>query len=267
MKNFSIGVITDSFRIPFKDAVKKAADVGAEGVQIYAVRGEFCPEALDATARREALKLLKDNGLVVSALCGDLGCGFLNPEANPVNIEKSKRIIDLALDMETNIVTTHIGTVPSDPNCDEYKILQEACNELAEYAHKNNSFFAIETGPETSAVLKAFLDSLSSKGVAVNLDPANLMAAMAEDPVQAVHTLRDYIVHTHAKDAMKLQIIDGQPKHGGEVPLGKGNVNFETYTAALAEVGYHGFLTIEREVGDDPEGDIRAAVSFLKKFQ
>ena len=29
------------------------------------------------------------------------------------------------------------------------------------------------------------------------------------------------------------------------------------------EIGYRGFLTIEREVGEDPEKDIRAAASFL----
>lgn len=268
MKKFSIGVITDSFRVPFPEAVKKASDAGAEGVQIYAVRGEFCPDALDASARREALKLLKDNGLVVSALCGDLGCGgFLDAKANVEYIEKSKRIIDLALDMETNIVTTHIGTVPSNPDCDSYKVLQAACNELAEYANRYNAYFAIETGPESSADLKTFLDSLSSKGVAVNLDPANLRAAIGEEPVQAVYNLRDYIVHTHAKDATQLQIVNGERMRGGEVPLGEGSVNFETYIAALDEIGYHGFLTIEREVGDDPEGDIRAAVSFLKQFR
>ena len=33
---------------------------------------------------------------------------------------------------------------------------------------------------------------------------------------------------------------------------------------ALEEIGYNGFLTIEREVGDNPEADIRKAVSFLE---
>ena len=33
---------------------------------------------------------------------------------------------------------------------------------------------------------------------------------------------------------------------------------------ALDDIGFHGFLTIEREVGDDPIRDIRAAVDFLK---
>jgi len=32
---------------------------------------------------------------------------------------------------------------------------------------------------------------------------------------------------------------------------------------ALDKIGYKGFLTIEREVGDDPEADIKLAKDFL----
>ena len=49
-----------------------------------------------------------------------------------------------------------------------------------------------------------------------------------------------------------------------EVPLGEGSVDWTKYLAALEDIGYKGFLTIEREVGDDPEKDIRKAVEFLK---
>ena len=50
-----------------------------------------------------------------------------------------------------------------------------------------------------------------------------------------------------------------------ELPLGKGDVNFDVYLPALAATGYNGFLTIEREVGDSPEADIGMAVEFLKE--
>ena len=50
-----------------------------------------------------------------------------------------------------------------------------------------------------------------------------------------------------------------------EVPLGKGGVKWPEYLKALDSVGYKGYLTIEREVGDDPAGDIGMAVDFLKE--
>lgn len=277
MKTFPIGVIIDSFRTDIPTAVKKAADCGAQGIQVYATRGAMAPENLVGSARREFLNLVKDNGLVISALCGDLGGGgFVHPEQNPEKIEKSKRILDLAKELETDVVTTHIGVVPEDKNHDRYKIMQEACHELAEYADSIDAHFAIETGPETSATLKSFLDELGSTGVGVNLDPANLVMVTGDSPVTAVHNLKKYIVHTHAKDGKQLFYKDPEIVYGMkpdvivtgnsfiEVPLGEGSVPYPEYLAALEEIGYNGFLTIEREVGDDPEKDIRAAVQFLK---
>lgn len=282
MADFKIGIIADSLRMSFVDSIKQCADMGAGGVQLYAVDGEMAPENLSASARREKRGIIESCGLKISALCGDLGGhGFARAEENPAKIERSKRIVDLALDLGTNIVTTHIGVVPDNSDSDTYKIMLEACNVLAEYASGNGAFFAIETGPEPAARLKTFLDSLDSKGVAVNLDPANLVMVTGDNPVDAVNTLRDYIVHTHAKDGIMLKKTDPQIIYdciadGGigdvklsdyfkEVPLGTGNVDFPSYLKALRDIGYNGYLTIEREVGDNPVGDIETAVNFLRR--
>ncbi len=277
MYNFPIGVIIDSFRCDLKEAVKKAAAVGANGIQVYASRGEMDPDNMTTAKRKEFLDVVKSNGLVISALCGDLGGGgFTIPENNPWKIEKSKRIIEMAKELETDVVTTHIGVVPEDANHDRYKIMQEACFQLAEFADSIDAHFAVETGPETSANLKKFLDSLGSKGVGVNLDPANLVMVTGDDPVQAVYNLKDYIVHTHAKDGKQIFYVEPEIVYGIkkdiiieddsfiEVPLGEGSVDFPAYLKALEDIGFKGFLTIEREVGDDPAKDIGNAVTFLR---
>lgn len=97
-----------------------------------------------------------------------------------------------------------------------------------------------------------------------------------DDPVKAVHNLKKYIVHTHAKDGKQLFYKDPEIIYGMkpdvivtgdsfiEVPLGEGSVPFKEYLEALCDIGYNGFLTIEREVGDNPEKDIRTAVKFLE---
>lgn len=280
MYQFPIGVMLDSFKLDTNAAIQKAAEIGAKGVQMYATNGEHAPENMSTAARKELRNRMKDNGLVFSAICGDLGMGFGNAEKNPELIEKSKRILELAKDLECNIVTTHIGVVPSDKNHPRYQIMQEACGQLCRFADEMQAHFAIETGPETSLTLKGFLNSLGSKGVAVNMDPANLVMVTGDDPVQAVYHLREYIVHTHAKDGVKLKDSDPEVIYGikdiedviqeGEVfremPLGEGNVPFEAYLKALEEIGYRGFLTIEREVGDNPAGDITMAADFLRRM-
>ena len=280
MYQFPIGVMVDCFQTDFRTAVEKAARIGAAGLQMYCTYGEFSPANMTADKISEVLDIVKSNGLIFSAICGDLGHGFGNAKMNPQNIESSKRIMELAKKLECDVVTTHIGVVPGDKKAERYSIMQDACGELAEFADHMNSHFAIETGPETAVVLKGFLDSLGSKGVAVNLDPANFVMVTGDDPVQAVYTLKDYIVHTHAKDGIKLLESNpeyiyrathpipeeyGQLKFFEEVPLGTGKVPFPSYLKALEEIGYKGFLTIERECGDDPAKDIMIAADYLRK--
>lgn len=281
MYQFPIGVIVESFRCDTYTAIKKAAALGAKGIQMYATEGENSPERLTGSKRKELLSMVKSEGMCFSALCGDLGRGFWNKELNPTLIEKSKIILDLAKELETDIVTTHIGVVPQDKNHERYKIMQEACFELSRYADSIGAHFAIETGPERSIILKEFLDSLNSKGVAVNLDPANLVMITGDDPVEAVYNLKDYIVHTHAKDGKHYKAADPEVVYKithsfdekinrrefyEEVPLGTGHVDFPAWIRALEDIGYRGFLTIEREVGEDPARDIKTAVEFLNKI-
>ena len=59
-KRFSIGVLLESFRLPMQQAVEQARAVGVQGVQAYV-------HNLTAAQQKELHKLLKDNGLKLSA--------------------------------------------------------------------------------------------------------------------------------------------------------------------------------------------------------
>lgn len=284
-----IGVIVDSFRLPVREGLRKAKEVGAEGVQIYAVSGEMDPAQLTGTSRKELKAYIASLGLEISALCGDLGGhGFQDRTVNAEKVEKSKRILDLAVELGTNVVTTHIGIVPNEQNT-VYEAMQKACEDLSQYASKMGAYFAIETGPERAAHLKSFLDTLSTNGLSVNFDPANMVMVTGDDPVQGVRLLKDYIVHTHVKDGLRFKEVDPREVYGAlgfepmdhgkiaemvssgevfkEVPLGEGGVKFDDYFQALQDIGYTGYLTIEREVGTNPEADIRQAVQFIQRYR
>ncbi len=281
MPQFKIGAMVDSFRLPIPDGVRKAHEIGADGIQVYATSGEMAAENMDAKKRADFRKLVADNHLVISALCGDLGgAGFMLANENDDKIRRSQAIVDLAVDLGTNVVTTHIGHVPASNDHPCYKNQLLVCRILGEYAAKRGVTFAIETGPETAQRLREFLDDVGSVGIGVNMDPANLVMVQNEDPVEAVHILGKYIVHTHAKDGLHLSDFDPLTVYGTpgttpvdparwgelfrEVPLGEGAVSWDDYLAALTQEGFSGFLTIEREVGDNPEADIRLAASFLR---
>ena len=280
MYKFPIGVIIDGFKTDRSTAVEIAARLGVDGIQMFATKGVSAPENMDLSARLALKKEVADAGLIFSALCGDMGMGFGDRERNPVLIAKLKKILDLANDLGTNIVTTHIGVVPEDTEHERYKIMQEACAELSEYADKNGSYFAIETGPEKSETLCKFIESLGSNGVGINFDPANLCMVIGEDASSAVKNLAKHIVHTHAKDGVMLtkgnpefiyRVVHPIPeevkkmKFFEERPLGEGAVNFPLYLKTLEEIGYKGFLTVEREAGLDPIQNIGDAVRYLKE--
>lgn len=277
-----IGVITDCFKKTHSEGIENAAKLGLQGVQIYATTGEFSPE-LSVEEKSAYKKLLKEKGLIVSALCGDMGgYGFEREEDNTERIEKTKRIIDLATDFDTNVVTTHIGVIPENKEDSRYSVMLKALTECGLYARKKGVTLAIETGPEKAKTLLEFLKDTKG-GVGVNLDPANFVMVTGQDPVEAVYLLKDYIVHTHAKDgvmkdkgqdptevyhAFAVGGVDALNACKGfeELPLGQGEVDWKKYIQALKEIRYDGFLTIERECGDNPEKDIELAADYLKKL-
>ncbi|MBQ3900807.1 MAG: sugar phosphate isomerase/epimerase [Clostridia bacterium] len=284
-----IGAMVGSFRLGFRGGVEKAAELGIEGIQAMATTdSELAAEDMTKEKIRETLDIVKSNGLVFSALCGDFGTGFSDPEQNKWLIDKSKRILDLSLELGCGIVTTHIGTVPEE-ECEKKEIMRAACRELALYGDSVGASFAVETGPEKGWLLADFLDSLGAEGVRVNFDPANLVMCVDDRPEEALKYLGKYVVHTHAKDgimlqkkvdeaikinANALQLDEDAKKHAQmiemgekfiELPLGQGDVDFDVYLPALRNTGFDGFLTIEREVGDDPVADISMAVGFLRE--
>lgn len=245
----------ESLRLPFREAIERAAKLGVDGVQMYALDiPSFTNDAI-----KEKLDIVRSNGLCFSAICGDFGCGFADENANRVLVDKSKRVLDIAKKLECNIVTTHIGRI-TENETREKQTMRAACQALASYADSIGSSFAVETGPEYAYVLADFLDSLDARGVRVNFDPANLVMVAGDNAASAAKILGRFIVHTHAKDGKKT----GKSSYA-ELPLGEGDVDFDAYLPALVSTGYDGFLTVERECGDNPEADIAKAVDFLKE--
>ena len=261
MGKLKVGVMIESFRLGVRKGIMKASELGADGFQIYVTHGEMAPWNLSGTGRRDFMNLVRSRGLVVSALCGDFGGGgFARMEGLEERIDKTRQVLDLSADLGVPIVTTHVGVLPEDENDPVRTMMRDALGELGKHAEKVGSVFASETGPESGKALADFLRTLSTDTVRINLDPGNLVMN-GYDEVQGTRDLAEFIVHTHAKDGIRT------PEGGhNEVPLGQGSVRWEEYLGVLAETGYDGFFTIEREVGDDPVKDITDAIAFLRKF-
>ena len=277
-----IGVITDCFKLPLDESIKLAGKLGFDGIQIYATTGEFSSEVLTNERKSEVRSLLMENHLEISALCGDMGgYGFQIESDNAERIQKTKRIIDLAEEFEVGVITTHIGVIPENKDNPRYSVMLDAMCKCGEYAADKKITLAIETGPEKASTLLSFLQDTNG-GIGVNLDPANFVMVTGQDPVEAVQVLGKYIVHTHAKDGVMLKQTDPEIIYdcfakGGiealnvadyflETPLGDGDVDYAKYINALRGIGYDGYLTIERETGENPISDIQKSLNTLRNI-
>ncbi|KPJ58941.1 MAG: hypothetical protein AMS15_07380 [Planctomycetes bacterium DG_23] len=260
MGKLKIGVRLASFKVPLIQSIQHALECGVDAIEPSAF-GELAPENISESGRRDFLQQITSKGLAISALSGNLGRPhFISKEGLEERVERTKRILDLSLDLKAGIVCSHIGHIPEDQNAPEWEILLDSLGDIGVYAEKIGAFFACETGPESPQLMKTFLGKLNRPHIGINYDPANLVMRGFQ-PIAGIYTLSDYILHTHAKDAIGKE--KGGPK---EVPVGQGEVNFPEYINALDEVGFSGFYSIERESGEDRVGDVRRAVEFLRKF-
>jgi len=263
-----IGAMTTSFRKPFYQALEASAALKVDGVQIWATNltyydpdhavGELDPELTTEEDKQKLQQTLARLGMEICALCGDLGRGFVKPDHITEDVEKTKRMMDLAKSLGVKVLTSHIGRIPEDRSDPGWRTATEALEEIGAYGDEIGVDFASETGPESGAALAEFLRGLKAKSIKVNYDPAN-MVMNGFDPVQGAYDLAGLISHTHAKDGI------GPGPNRGEVPLGEGEVPWPEYLRALREIGYDDYLTIEREVGEDPAADIVTAAKFLRE--
>ncbi len=276
-----IGAFATALRKPLNEALKELSGYGIQGVQI-GVNREFAAQPEEKIL--EVRDLCRKYGMEISAICGDLGGHAFQIENECMErAEFLCRVADTAFLLGTKVITTHIGVVPEDKADPVYPLMVKSIRHAAEYAAKRGVMFAIETGPEKAETLRAFIEEVHSKGLGVNLDPANLRMVSCVDPVHAVEVLGKYIVHTHAKDGINTypgsataaygmcnpdgskRVFAEKPATYQEVPLGEGQVPWDGYINALKKAGFDGYLTIERECGPDPAGDIKKAVHFLKQ--
>ena len=91
----------------------------------------------------------------------------------------------------------------------------------------------------------------------IALDKA-LEAAKLSDADAALASILFYGVIEKPEDIQGIKCFK-------EVPLGTGSVDFPAWMKALEDIGYRGYLTIEREVGENPTKDIKTAMDHLTR--
>jgi sugar phosphate isomerase/epimerase len=132
---------------------------------------------------------------------------------------------------------------------DQWAFAVECLRTLGEYAAELDLEIAIELEPFRLSLVNsldrmtAFLDDVGLPSVRANLDVSHL--ALVNTPPSKIAELADRIAHIHFSDC------DG--KVHGDLPPGRGVVEFLPYLRAIKETGFDGTLSIELEYSPEPD--------------
>lgn len=177
--------------------------------------------------------------------------GLVPPATRASRLAEMKEISDFARWLDCDVVGLHLGFIPHDTSDAIYQEIVTVTRDLCAHAKNNGQNIHLETGQETADGLLQFLSDTQVDNLFVNFDPANMILYGTGKPIEALKKLGSHVRSVHCKDAT----WSDKPGEswGCEVPLGEGDVNMAEYLATLAEIGYDGPLTIEREIPQEPE--------------
>jgi sugar phosphate isomerase/epimerase len=177
--------------------------------------------------------------------------GLVPPETRAARVAEMKEIADFAKLLGCPVVALHVGFIPHDAGAGLYQEVVAVTRDICDHCRKNGQNLHLETGQESADDLLRFISDVRRDNLFINFDPANMILYGTGNPIQALWKVGPYVRSIHCKDGR--WAANPGKEWGQEVPLGHGDVGFETYLRTLAAIGYTGPLTIEREIPQDPE--------------
>ncbi len=276
MSKWQVGVFT-SIDAGLGVDLDVAHELGIPTIQIHAPhQGNRNQETADAILAR-----LAKYDIAVTAVFGGFEgesyadiptvvntVGLMPPETRAARLAEMKEISDFAKMIGCDVIALHLGFVPHDDSDPAYAEIVQVTQELCNYAANNGQALHLETGQETAPALVKFIDDTKCENLFVNFDPANMILYGAGEPIEALELLGSRIRSVHCKDATWAD-KPGE-EWGEEKKLGDGDVGMKRYLETLDKIGYHGPLTIEREIPQEPERqkeEIGHAVNLLNELK
>lgn len=269
-------------RFELPEAVRRIADHGYAGVEILADTPHAYLPDFHEDGRASLETALDETGIAVSNVNANTTAGyyddappssFFDPtiitaddEDREWRIEYTKQAIDLAAAVDSPAVCVPSGRpLPGNPPEAAREYLYDSLEEITDYAESADVSVGIEFEPEllvecTDEVLTV-IDEVGSDALGVNLDIGHA-AVYGEDPAESVRKCAGNITGVHLED-----IVGGlRGKHYHEIP-GKGDIDFEAVFAALDDVGYDGFATLELYTYPDaPDEAAAESLAVLERY-
>jgi D-psicose/D-tagatose/L-ribulose 3-epimerase len=228
--------------------IQLTKDIGFDSIDIFGDPLEMSPQELRTI--HEACSACELP--VISTVCCALGIADFNGTVRRFHIDRAKRFLDLCYGLRGKnlllVVGEYIWNQEVIAPVDQWNWAVEGVRELGIYAGQLGLEIALELEPFSLSIVNTidkmdqFLAEVAQRHVKANVDISHL--ALVRDPAEKIAKLAGRIAHVHLSDC------DGI-KHG-DLPPGRGVVNFPPYMKALADAGFDGTISIELEYSPEP---------------
>ena len=262
-----------------EDVVKWAAKNGFDCLEVRTglVSKEMDMKKVKGTTVSEIKRLLKENGIFISALAPWANHLDADLEARKRNNDLLRSSIDLCLKLNVEIVDTAAGSpagmhffgipglfgLPHERGSKVEECIEafsEVFTPLAEYADDHGIKIAFETagrGPRGNIAHSPFMwdkmfEAVPSKALGLSFDPSHLVWLHIGPVESIIRKYGDRVYHVDGKDCeiipemLAYQGIFGNKWWRYRIP-GYGALNWASIISALLDIGFKGSIDIENE--------------------
>ncbi len=251
---------------PLEETIKRIARVGYDGLEIGAASPHAYPDYLNKEQRRRIKQVLEGNGLALSSMLPAPGGGPGFNAASPLpeerrnTVEQYRKVIDLCAEWGGKTVIYLAGwQIFGTPRQQAWEWSLAALREIAPIAADRGVTLVIEPQAVDTNLVEGADDAIQmmreagAPNVKLMFDTIHVMYRN-EVPTDYVYQMGQDLAHVHLSDIDRL-------------PPGTGRGDFVGLVAALKEIGYDGYLTMEigfhrRDI--EPDLVARQAYDYIK---
>ncbi len=229
--------------------IRKTKEIGFDAIDIFAD-----PLDIDIKERRLLRQECARAGLpIISIACVAVGLIDFNRSVQRFHVARVRSYLKMAYEFEARnlllVLGEYIWQKEVIPPREQWSTAVGHVRALGEFAAELGLEIALELEPFELSLLgdvpsmARFLADVNHPAVKANLDISHLV--LAGQPPSSIETLRGRVAHVHISDC------DG--KVHGDLPPGRGVVDFPPYLEAIKKLGIDELtVSVELEYSPDP---------------
>jgi len=247
-----LGLINSAWAQANKDTaygIRMTKEIGFDTIDIFTD-----PLDIDIKERRLIKCECDRAGLpIVSICCVAVGLIDLNPSVQRFHLQRCRAYLDLCYEYEAKnlllVLGEYIWEQQVIPPAEQWQTAVRNCRELGKHAAGLGLQIALELEPFQLSLLNnvdrmaRFIDDVDHPAVKANIDVSHLQ--LSHSKPEELRRLKGKAIHVHLSDC------DGK-KHG-DLPPGRGVMNFAPYLREIKALGIDGAVSIELEYSPQPD--------------